>query len=122
MFGNHGQRPRDTIALSTASERSDQFSAMASSDHGNAGGWQDPVRSLPSEATVSRLSVSVIRSRTPQRRAGRETGGADAAFPALTLAGGDLPLRAGGEELLARPGFAAARSARRGTDSRNANA
>ena len=40
-----------------------------------------------------------------QALAGREPGGPDAALAAVGVAGGDLPLQAGDEELLVRPGL-----------------
>ena len=47
------------------------------------------------------------KSNSSRRLAGREPGGADAALAAVGLAGGDLALQAGGEELLVGPGLGA---------------
>ena len=46
----------------------------------------------------------------------REPGGADADLTAVGLAGGDLALQAGGEELLVAPALGRARSASRSTE------
>jgi len=51
--------------------------------------------------------------------AGRETGGPDAGFAAVGLAGRDLPLQTGGKELLVTPGLGPARSPNRSTPASN---
>ena len=66
-------------------------------------------RGCPRWAITSRLRPRAwSKSNSSRRLAGREPGGADAALAAVGLAGGDLPLQAGGEELLVasrtRPG------------------
>jgi hypothetical protein len=50
-------------------------------------------------------AAGVVEVELFQRLAGREPGSADAAFSAVGLAGGDLALQAGGQELLMTPGF-----------------
>ena len=49
----------------------------------------------------------VVEVEVLQRLPGWEAGGADAALAAVGLAGGDLALQAGGQELLMRPGLGA---------------
>ena len=55
----------------------------------------------------------VVEVELLQGLAGRESGGPDADLPTVGLAGGHLPLQAGGQELLVGPVLSAARSARR---------
>ncbi len=52
-------------------------------------------------------SASVVEVELLQRLSGREPGSADAALPAVGLAGGDLALQAGHQELLMGPGLGA---------------
>ena len=52
-------------------------------------------------------AAGVVEVELLQALAGREAGGADAAFPAVGLSGGDLPLQAGHQVLLMRPAFGA---------------
>ena len=52
-------------------------------------------------------AAGVVEVELLQRLAGREPGGADAALAAVGLAGGDLALQAGGQELLVGPGLGA---------------
>ncbi len=49
--------------------------------------------------------AGVVEVELLQRLAGRESCGADAAFAAVALAGGDLALQTGDEELFVRPGL-----------------
>jgi len=51
--------------------------------------------------------AGVVEVELLEALAGGEPGGADAAFTAVALAGGNLTLQAGGEELLVGPGLAA---------------
>jgi hypothetical protein len=52
-------------------------------------------------------AAGVVEVELLEALAGRESGGADAALTAVGLPGGDLPLQAGDQELLVRPGFGA---------------
>ena len=52
-------------------------------------------------------AAGVVEVEVLQRLAGREPGGPDAALAAVGLAGGDLALQAGGQELLMGPGLVA---------------
>ncbi len=52
---------------------------------------------------VSLEAAGVVEVELLQGLAGWEPGSADPAFPAVALAGGDLPLQAGDEELLVDP-------------------
>ena len=52
-------------------------------------------------------AAGVVEVELLQRLAGGEPGGADPAFTAVALAGGDFALQAGDEELLMRPGLGA---------------
>ena len=61
---------------------------------------------VPRCAMRSRFSAAgMVEVELLQRLAGRETGGADAALPAVGFPGGDFPLQAGDEELLVGPGL-----------------
>ena len=61
---------------------------------------------VPRWAMTSRLRERWwSKSKSSSALAGREPGGADAALAAVGLAGGDLALQAGGEELLVGPGL-----------------
>ena len=60
----------------------------------------------PGGRSVSRLRPRAwSKSNSSKRLAGREPGGADPALAAVGLAGGDLALQAGDQELLMRPGL-----------------
>ena len=50
-------------------------------------------------------SAGVVEVEVLEALAGREPGGADPSLAAVGLAGGDLPVQAGGEELLMGPGL-----------------
>ena len=87
--------------------------AKADGQMGLAGpGWAEEHHVLPGRHKVQRAEVGdgvaveaagVVEVELFQRLAGREAGVADAAFAAVGLAGGDLALQAGGQELLVAP-------------------
>ena len=56
---------------------------------------------------VAGQAAGVLEVEVLQGLAGREPGGADASFSAVGLAGGDLALQAGGQELFVGPGLGA---------------
>ena len=67
-------------------------------------------------------AAGVVVVEVLQGLAGREPGGADAAFPAVGFPGGDLALQGGDQELLRPQDSARPRSSRRGTASRRVGA
>jgi hypothetical protein len=73
----------------------------AEEDHVVAGG--DEVQGAQVRDRVAFEAAGVVEVELFQALAGREAGGADAALAAVGLAGGDLALQAGGQELLVRP-------------------
>jgi hypothetical protein len=73
--------------------------------HVLAGG--DEVQGAQVRDGVALEAAGVVVVELLQALAGREAGGADAALAAVGLAGGDLALQAGGQELLMGPGLGA---------------
>ena len=67
----------------------------------------DEVQGAQVRDEVAFEAAGVVEVELLQRLAGREPGGADAAFAAVGLAGGDLALQAGDQELLMGPGLGA---------------
>ena len=67
-------------------------------------------------------AAGVVEVELLQGLAGREPGGADAAFAAVGLAGGDLALQARGQELLVGPGLGPGPFGQPGTASRSVGA
>jgi hypothetical protein len=65
----------------------------------------DEVEGAEMRDDVALEPTCVVEVELLDRLAGREAGGADAAFAAVVLPRGDLALQAGGEELLMRPVF-----------------
>ena len=75
----------------------------AEEDHVLLGG--DEVQGAQVGDQVAFQAAGVVEVELLQGLAGREPGGADPALAAVGLAGGDLALQAGGQELLVGPGL-----------------
>ena len=73
-------------------------------EHG-VGAGLDEVEGAEVGHHVAANAALVLEVEVLDALAGREAGGPDAGLAAVGLAGGDLPLQAGGEEVLVAPGL-----------------